>query len=133
MLALDAASTAGASYVDARVMQVRDQRIGTREERVTDLRDDESIGIAVRALVGGAWGFVAARTLERSDVVRLARAAVDQARGHSAAVREPVQLAPVDPYPNGEWHTPIGIDPFAVSLEEKVDLLLAANAGARGS
>ncbi len=130
MLALDAASTAGASYVDARVMQVRDQRIGTREERVTDLRDDESIGIAVRALVGGAWGFVAARTLERSDVVRLARAAVDQARGNSAAVRDPVQLAPVDPYPNGEWHTPIGIDPFAVSLEGKVDLLLAANAEA---
>jgi len=38
----------------------------------------------------------------------------------------------VDPYPNGEWHTPIRIDPFAVSLEEKVDLLLAANAEALG-
>jgi TldD protein len=130
MHALDSAMAAGASYADARVTSVRNQSVSTREDRITALRDDETVGIAVRVLVGGAWGFVASRNLTRTESARVARAAVDQARANEPATRRPVQLAPVDAYPNGVWETPIRIDPFAVPVEDKVELLLAANAEA---
>jgi TldD protein len=130
MAALDAAASAGARYVDARVMRRREQWVGTREQRVTQLRDDETVGIAVRVLVDGAWGFVASRTLDREEAVRVARASVEQAAANARAIREPVRLAPVDAYPNGEWQTPVRIDPFEVAVEDKITLLLAANAEA---
>ena len=34
--------------------------------------------------------------------------------------------------PDGKWSSPVEIDPFNVSIEEKVDLLLRANAAALG-
>jgi TldD protein len=132
MLALDAALTAGASYADVRVTSVRRQDVRTREDRVTALRDNETLGIGVRALAGGAWGFVASRGLDHAEATRVARAAVSQARANAPGRREPVQLAPVDAYPNGVWDTPIRIDPFGVPVEDKVELLLAANQEALG-
>ena len=39
-------------------------------------------------------------------------------------------LAPVTPTANGTWRGPAEIDPFEVPIEEKVALLLDANAAA---
>lgn len=59
-----------------------------------------------------------------------ARQAVAQARANRAAQVRPVTLAPVTPTPNGEWRSPIQVDPFTVPVADKVALLLAANAAA---
>jgi TldD protein len=130
MFALDAAKSAGASYADVRVSRIRSQSLSTREARITRLVDDETFGVGVRVLVGNAWGFVASRTVTRRECIRLARAAVDQARANQRAARGAVTLAPVDAYPDATWQTPIRRDPFEVPLEDKVDLLLEANAEA---
>ncbi|MBA3670870.1 MAG: TldD/PmbA family protein, partial [Gemmatimonadaceae bacterium] len=42
----------------------------------------------------------------------------------------PVRLAPAPAVANGTWRSPIEIDPFTVSVEDKVGLLLATNAAA---
>lgn len=130
MIALDAARSAGASYADVRVTDRRDQLISTREEQVRDLSNNQSFGFGVRALVGGAWGFAASREVTRLEMVRVARAAVQQARDNSRALRQPVRLAPVDAFPDGVWRSPARIDPFEVPIEDKVALLLDANAAA---
>ena len=130
MVALNAAIGEGVEYADVRITSVRNQVVSTREDRVAGLVDDETIGIGVRVLVGGTWGFHASRHLTREEAARLARAAVSQARANQRAALDRVRLAPVDPYPNGEWQTPIEEDPFAVPVEEKIDLLLTANAEA---
>lgn len=130
MFALDAAKTAGASYADVRVGRRRMQSISTREERITRLVDDETFGVGVRVLVGNAWGFWASREVNRRECVRVARAAVDQARANQQAARGQVTLAPVSAYPDAVWQTPIERDPFDVPIEEKVDYLLSANAAA---
>ncbi|MDO8665886.1 MAG: DNA gyrase modulator, partial [Gemmatimonadales bacterium] len=75
LLALDAARSAGASYADVRVHNVRNQSVSTRENRVTGLNDGESFGFGVRVLVNGAWGFSASSDLSRVEVQRVARAA----------------------------------------------------------
>lgn len=130
MIALNAAMAEGVDYADVRVTSVRNQVVRTREQRVAGLVDDETIGIGVRVLVAGTWGFQASRHLSRQEAARIARVAIVQARANQRATHDPVRLAPVDPYPNGEWQTPIQEDPFAVPVEEKTDLLLRANAEA---
>ncbi len=130
MVALDAARSAGASYADARVTDLRLQSIATREARVTDLDDRSTFGMGVRVLVEGAWGFAASRRVTWDESVRLAGAAVAQAKANRRAFRTPVTLAPVDPFPNAAWRSPIVRDPFDVPVADKVALLLEANAAA---
>jgi len=84
----------------------------------------------VRVLAGGAWGFAASWNLTADEVVRVARQAVAQARANAAARIRPVELAPTEVYENATWRSPIEIDPFDIPIEEKVDLLLKANAAA---
>ena len=66
MLALDSARSAGASYADVRVSHAQVQSVATREDRVTNMSDSETMGFGVRVLVGGAWGFAASRDLSRN-------------------------------------------------------------------
>ncbi|HEX9692672.1 MAG TPA: TldD/PmbA family protein [Gemmatimonadales bacterium] len=132
MIGLDAARTAGASYADVRVVRRREQAMSTRDDRVTGLSDAESLGCGIRVLVNGAWGFAASRVVTMEEVRRLAQQAVDQARANRQSVRRPVELAPVRAFPDNRWVSPVREDPFDVSLDEKVGLLLGANAVALG-
>jgi TldD protein len=128
--ALDAATRAGASYADVRVSTNRSQNVSTRERIVTGLSDSETSGVGVRVLVDGTWGFAASRILTNESGEQVARTAVAQARANRAAQRRPVELAPIGPAEEGEWRSPIEVDPFQVSIEDKVDLMLEANAAA---
>src|SRR5690606_20604422 len=78
--ALHAARDAGATYADARIGQYRRQFVGTRERQVTNVSDSESLGIGVRAIVGGSWGFAASSTLTKEGVQAVARDAARIAR-----------------------------------------------------
>jgi TldD protein len=128
MLALDAAKSAGASYADVRISRNRNQAIFTREQRVQNLVDNETFGFGVRVLVDGAWGFAASRDLTRDEVARVARQAAAQARANRTTLVRPVTLARVTPTPDGSWRSSVRLDPFEVPIEDKVALLLAANA-----
>ena len=130
MIALDAARTAGASYADIRVTNRRDQFISTRQQRVAALRENESFGFGLRALVGGAWGFAASRSVSREECMKVARAAVQQARDNQRALRVPVTLAPVEAFPDASWRSPVRLDPFDVPIDDKIELLLEANSEA---
>ena len=129
-VALDAARGSGATYADVRFNRNRTQSLFTREQRVQGIVDNETRGFGVRALVNGAWGFAASRDVSRDEVARVARQAAVQARANSTTAVRPVVLAPVTPTPDGAWRTPIEIDPFTIPVEDKVGVLLAANAAA---
>jgi len=130
MLALNAAEGAGAGYADVRINANRTQGIFTREDRVQGLVDNETYGFGVRVLVDGTWGFAASMNVSDDEMARVAREAVAQARANRVAQRRPVQLAPTEVHPDATWQSPIEIDPFDISIEEKAELLLAANAAA---
>jgi TldD protein len=126
--ALEAARSAGASYADVRISRNRTQSIFTREQRVQGLVDNETYGFGVRVLVDGAWGFAASSTLTPDEVARIARQAAAQAKANRATQLKPIALAPGGPaVPNGTWRSPIKTDPFDITIEEKVALLLSAN------
>ena len=128
--ALTAAKLAGASWADARVQRQRRQNLGTREQQVTNVSDSDSIGCGVRVLVDGTWGFSATRVLTKDGVARAARQAVALAKANRVARDRMVKLAPTEAHPNASWKSSYTIDPWSIPVEEKVDLLLRANAAA---
>src|SRR5215210_6517354 len=123
------AARARAGYADARFVRSRVERLSTRNGRLDQLDSDESEGIGIRVRVGGAWGFAAVRGTDRRDAeAALARAlAIAEAQ---PSVPDSAPLAP-EPPAHGEWANPVEHDPFDVPLEEKLAVLLAADAGLR--
>ena len=119
--ALDAAGD-GASYADARVVETVTESLALRGPVVEGLESSDSIGIGIRVLVGGAWGYAATSSLDRRDVAAAARLAHDVALASATATGAPVELVP-EPVHEAVWSTPVEVDPFNVSLEDRVALL----------
>ena len=129
--ALDTARQRGAQYADVRLVSNREQRIVVRNGEVDTMTADESVGLGIRALYDGAWGFASTRELTTAaadqaagQAVQIARASARQ-NGAGLAVAE---LLGVPVTSRGSYATPINIDPFTVSLDDKLALLLAADA-----
>jgi TldD protein len=127
--AVDAATAAGAEYADARVVVKRSQLIATKNGLVDRMTDAESEGIGVRVLVNGAWGFACDRRLTADGARDAATRACTFAR--AAAGKHSRALAPVEPR-TGRHESAVERDPFAVSLADKVDLCLRADAALQG-
>ena len=125
--ALDAATAAGASYADARAVTRRDQLVATRNGAVLSVTDQESEGIGVRVLVGGAWGFACDRRLTEEGAREAARRACAFARAAGSGER---RLAPLEAG-SAEYRTPARVDPFSVSVGDKVALCLRAEEAMR--
>jgi TldD protein len=90
----------------------------------------EEEGFGVRALADGAWGFAASHRLEPAEADRMTGLAVRIARASATTKRADVRLGP-PVLSTGSYSTPIKIDPFSVSMEDRVQLLLDADAAMR--
>lgn len=130
-LAIDAATAQGASYADARGVESRREEIATKNGTLGQADFSESVGLGVRVIAQGAWGFASTADLSRSGVEKAAALAVEIARASATVSKGEVKLAPVEKV-IARWATPYLYDPFAVSLEEKVGLLLSVDEILRG-
>jgi TldD protein len=128
--ALTTAKSAGASFADARIGRYRQNIVGTRERQIVQVGDTDSIGIGVRALVNGAWGFAATQNLTKDGVAAAAREAAGIAKANAIPGAAPVILAPAQAYPNATWKSAFDIDPFTIPVEQKAQLLIDANSEA---
>ena len=124
--ALDTANQRGAGYADVRIVRLKSESVEVRNRNVEALSSDESFGFGVRVIVDGFWGFAASHkvTLDEADAV--AAQAVRIARA-SALVRGPrADIGPAQSA-SGSYRTPVQKDAFAVSLDDKIGLLLRCN------
>ena len=121
--ALNAAALRGASYADARLVDERSRALATKNGKIGGASDAESLGLGVRVIVDGAWGFAASDDLSRAAVEATAAHAVEIARASARVKVRDVQLAPETPV-TAEWTSPHKIDPFTISIEQNLDLLL---------
>jgi TldD protein len=111
---------------DARVMDIRQREISTKNGEVGTLAEGDSLGIGVRVIAGGSWGFAATDRLTREGVQACAAEAVAIAKASALAKREDVVLAPENCYVD-TWQNPFLKDPFRIPVERQIDLLLAAD------
>src|SRR5258708_39060088 len=122
-LALDAATVRGVTYADTRVVSIRNRSLTTKNGRVGHASESDSLGIGVRVIAGGAWGFAASADLSRASVEAAAARAVEIAKASARVKREDVRLAP-EPAAVAEWTTPYRVDPFTTSVEQNLELTL---------
>src|ERR687891_2336114 len=117
-----------ASYADARLVHTRVERLGTRNGAADRLDSFESEGIGVRVRIGAAWGFASCGATGKAD----AEAALERALGVAASQASTADgLLSPEPPARGDYVSPAERDPFAVPLEEKLAVLVAADAGLR--
>jgi TldD protein len=127
-VALNAAVSKGASYVDVRIGRYLNQFLTTRENKVQNIANTESYGMGVRVIAKGCWGFASTDNLTADNIARTAELAVQVALVNARLQTEPVQLAPQKGYGTVSWKTPIEKNAFEVPIKEKIDLLLSVNA-----
>ena len=127
---LEVARLRGATYADVRVMHHRQRDLTTKSGRVGTLGQSESIGLGIRVVANGAWGFASTDQLTRDGVAACAAQAVAIARSSAQAKKENVRLAPEGTYIDS-WQGPCVKDPFELPLQSQLDLLLAVDAAMR--
>src|SRR5437879_12372823 len=125
--ALDTAKLRGATYGDVRVRHVGQPDLTTKNGQVGTLAQSESLGLGIRVLANGAWGFASTDRLTREGVAACAAQAVSIAKASALAKRSEVVLAPEEAYVDS-WQSPFRKDPFEIPLETQLALLLAADA-----
>src|ERR1700686_3873409 len=128
--ALDAALQPGVGYADARAVESWERDLSTKNGKPGQVSSAESAGLGIRVLADGCWGFAATDDLSKAGVESAARLAVAIARASGLAKKRDVVLAPEDKY-EATWVSPCRIDPFSVSVEEQLSLLLAVDAELR--
>ncbi len=121
--ALQAAVDAGASHADVRVERLRGQDLSLRNARLERLHDTVTVGLAVRVVHDGTWGFASSPDVTVDEAVRLARQAVEVARTSRPLNAEPVELADEPVYPDVTYVSSYEVDPFGVEAPDKVALL----------
>jgi len=121
--ALDAVAGRGVSYADVRSIEVRDREISTKNGKVGHVSSSESVGLGVRVMAAGAWGFAATDDLTRQGIESAASLALDIARSGVAAQKHRVTLAPEDKY-EAVWVSPCRVDPFTISIDRQLATLL---------
>jgi TldD protein len=132
--ALGTAADLGVEHADFRLEQLRGQVVRVRDGQLQGVADSTDVGMAVRVVHRGAWGFASGVVLSPAEGARLATVAVQVAELAAAMTDPPVRLAP-EPVHTGAWVSSYDVNPFDVPLTERVDLLrswssaLAAHAG----
>ncbi|GAC1436044.1 MAG: TldD/PmbA family protein [Terriglobales bacterium] len=121
--ALDVVTQRGASYADLRIVDDRGRALSTKNGKIGSASVAESLGVGIRVLANGAWGFAATDDLRKDEVEATAARAMEIAKASSHVKRQDVQLAAEKPV-TAEWVAPYKIDPFTTSVEENIDLLL---------
>ena len=111
------------SHADFRFERVRAQDIRVRDGRLQGASDTEDVGFAVRVILDGAWGFASGVVMTAEAAVKVAETAIRTAQVAAAMTTTPVALAPEPAYPDVEWVSAYEIDPLAVPLQDKVELL----------
>jgi TldD protein len=128
--ALDTATQRGATYADVRVVDERGRALATKNGKIGNASDSRSQGFNVRVLVDGAWGFASSADLSRASVESTAAQAVAIARASAKVKQKDVQLVP-EKAVTADWTTPHKVDPFSISIEQNLDLLLKVDAELR--
>jgi TldD protein len=123
-VALQAATGAGARFVEARFVRRTRESLEYKDGRLELSTLQHDVGIGVRALVGDGWGYGATNLLDPSSLSEAGRGAVAMARATAASATQPVLLPSAA---SGEYASAVAEDPFAVALSEKTAIFAEAH------
>jgi TldD protein len=129
--ALETAKVRGATLCEVRIVHERNRALATKNGRIGNAQDAETLGAGIRVLAEGAWGFSATQDLSREGMQRCAAHAVEIAKASARVKTHDVRLAP-EPPAQVDWSSPCAIDPFEISVEKNIELLMRIDGILRG-
>jgi TldD protein len=121
--ALSAAVAAGASYADLRVHAITTEIVQLRDGELETSVVNREIGLAVRVIVDGTWGFASHAELDPAVAAETAQRAVRVATTLAPLNAERIELAPEPVYTDVSWVSDYRIDPFDVASADKIAVL----------
>jgi TldD protein len=113
----------GVQYGDVRVVSSKRENIRVKNGLVDEVEVSEDLGFGVRVLIDGYWGFASSYRLIAQEADKVVRKAVEVARSSKEAKGIRVNLSEEEVYVD-TYRTPFKKDPFKVSLQEKINLLM---------
>jgi TldD protein len=121
--ALSAALAAGASHADLRVHRITTELIQLRDRELETAVVSREVGLAVRVIVDGTWGFASAAELDPAVAAETARRAVRVATTLEPLNAERIELAAEPVYVDVSWTSAYELDPFDVPAADKIGVL----------
>ena len=128
--ALDTARTRGATYADVRFVRRDEENALVKNGRLDAVDRSDSFGFGVRAMADGAWGFAASQIVAAQEADRVGALAVEIAKASALTKKRDATLAPVDAV-RATYETPLDVDPFTLSFDDRIKLLMNAEARMR--
>jgi TldD protein len=121
--ALRRAQELGAEHADFRLERIRTGVLQLRDAKLDSSTDTEDLGLSVRVIHNGAWGFASGISRTSETARRLAEQAVATAKISRVLSDDPVTLAPEPVYGDTTWVSSYEIDPFDVPEADRIGRL----------
>jgi TldD protein len=121
--ALTAALASGASYADLRIHSITTEIVQLRDGELETAVVNREIGLAVRVIVDGTWGFASHAELSEDVAAETARRAVAVAVALAPLNGERIELAAEPVYSDVSWVSDYLVDPFGVAQADKIAVL----------
>lgn len=124
-MALEEAEKRGVSYADIRISEILNEILTVKNGEPEAVNLLQTKGFGVRVVADGAWGFAGSVDINREEIIKTVEKAVSIAKAsallkkkEAALIREEVR--------QDRYSSSFKKDPFAASLEEKLDVLVQA-------
>jgi len=123
---INEAKKLGAEYAEARAETLFKTMLTLKEGRVEAAKQGVENGVALRVLVGGAWGFASVGSLNAEILTSAVSEACKMAKAASLRLRNPIKLAKTSVV---EDHVRIKPrkNPADINMEDKIKTALAIN------
>jgi len=125
--AIEVAGKHRVDFGDIRIVEDHSQYLAVKNGEISGLTDSVTLGYGIRVLYKGAWGFASGSDMTERAVADTALKAIAIAKAGRLLMHGRVRLAH-EPAHADFWQTPFLKDPFAVSVQTKLDLLFRLDA-----
>jgi TldD protein len=122
--ALSRAAELGAEHADFRLERIRTASLSLRDARLSSSSDSEDVGLAVRVVHDGTWGFASGIARTAGAAAQLAEQAIETAKVSRVLSSDRVELAPEPVYDDVSWISPYDVNPFDVPDAERIARLV---------
>jgi TldD protein len=112
-------------YADIRHQKTSLENIKVKNGNVEALSRNDDQGFGIRVIADGAWGFAASSICTEEEMKRVADQAIEIAKASALTKKENVKLAETEVH-RDKYESRYAIDPFGVSIDKKIGLLLDA-------
>jgi TldD protein len=125
--ALSKAKDLGCRHAEVRVERLRFAYRSFRDHALETSADSQVLGLSVRVVHNGVWGFAADIALSSDSAARLAERAVATAKVSRPLTPSSVELADEEVYADATWVSAYEVDPFEVDEATKTGRVLGLN------